>query len=74
MAGSTTLRKIWLLVGPQIQIALTTDQAVRRDPDRDATLHRQLVRVIEEGDEAAIAAEVEQHIRRSLDEVLQRLG
>ena len=47
---------------------------MRRDPDRDATLHRQLVRVIEEGDEAAIAAEVEQHIRRSLDEVLQRLG
>ena len=74
MAGSATLRKVWPLVGPQIQIALTTDQAVRHDPARDATLHRQLVRVIEEGDAATISAEVEEHIRRSLDEVLRRLG
>lgn len=73
MAGSATLRKVWPLVGSQIQIALTTDQAVRRDPVRDAMLHRQLVRVMEEGDEAAIAAEVEEHIRRSADEVLRRL-
>jgi DNA-binding FadR family transcriptional regulator len=37
-------------------------------------LHRRLVRVIEEGDRATIAAEVEEHIRRSVDEVLRRLG
>ena len=72
-AGSPTLRKIWPPVGSQIQIALTTDQAVRRDPDRDAMLHRQLIKVIEEGDEAAIVAEVEEHIRRSVDEVVRRL-
>ena len=70
---SPTLRKIWPLVGPQIQIALSVDQAVRRDPERDAALHRELVRVIEEGDEAAIGAEVEEHIRRSVDEVVRRL-
>jgi DNA-binding GntR family transcriptional regulator len=73
MSGSATLRKVWPLVGPQIQIALTVDQAVRRDPERDAALHRQLVRIIEEGDEAAIVAEVDEHIRRSVDEVLRRL-
>jgi DNA-binding GntR family transcriptional regulator len=73
MASSPTLRKIWPLVGSQIQIALTVDQAVRRDPERDAMLHRQLISVIEEGDEAAIVAEVEEHIRRSVDEVVRRL-
>jgi DNA-binding GntR family transcriptional regulator len=72
-ADSPTLRKIWPLVGSQVQIALTLDQAVRRDPGRDALLHRRLVRVIEDGDEAPIVAEVEEHIRRSLDEVLRRL-
>lgn len=74
MAGNATLRKIWPLVGSQIQIALTTDQAVRRDAERDAALHRQLVHVVEEGDASAIAMEVEEHIRRSVDEVLRRLG
>jgi DNA-binding GntR family transcriptional regulator len=72
-ADSPTLSKVWPLVGSQIHIALTVDQAVRHDPERDAMLHRRLVRVIEEGDEAAIAAEVEEHIRRSVDEVLRRL-
>jgi DNA-binding FadR family transcriptional regulator len=74
LTDSPTLRKIWPLVGSQIHNALTLDQAVRHDPERDAMLHRRLVRVIEEGDEAAITAEVEEHIRRSVDEVLRRLG
>lgn len=73
LADSPTLRKIWPLVGSQVQIALTVDQAVRNDPERDAELHRRLVQVIESGDEAAIVAEVEEHIRRSVDEVLRRL-
>jgi DNA-binding GntR family transcriptional regulator len=73
LADSPTLRKIWPLVGSQIQTALTVGQVVRHDPERDAMLHRRLVRVIEEGDEATIAAEVEEHIRRSVDEVLRRL-
>jgi DNA-binding GntR family transcriptional regulator len=73
LADSPTLRKIWPLVGSQIHIALTVDQAVRHDPERDATMHRRLVRVIEEADEATIAAEVEEHIGHSVDEVLRRL-
>ncbi len=72
-ADSPTLRKIWPLVSSQVQIALTVDQAVRHDPDRDATLHRKLIQVIEQGDEAKIVAEVEEHTRHSLDEVLRRL-
>ncbi len=56
-----------------MHIALTVDQAVRHDPERDAAMHRRLVRVIEEGEEATIVAEVEDHIRRGVDEVLRRL-
>jgi DNA-binding GntR family transcriptional regulator len=37
-------------------------------------LHRQLISVIEEGDEEAIVTEVEEHIRRSVDEVVRRLA
>jgi len=73
LADSPTLRKIWPLVGSQIHIALSGDQVMRHDPSRDAMLHRRLVRVIEEGDAATIAAEVEEHIRHSVDEVLRRL-
>jgi DNA-binding GntR family transcriptional regulator len=73
LAGSPTLSKIWPLVGSQMQTALTLDQAVRHDPERDAMLHRRLVHVIEEGDEATIAAEVEEHISNSVAEVLRRL-
>jgi DNA-binding GntR family transcriptional regulator len=73
LADSPTLRKIWPLVGSQIQTALTVDQALRHNPERDAMMHRRLVGVIEEGDEAAIAADVEEHIRHSVDEVLRRL-
>jgi len=73
LADSPTLRKIWPLVGSQIQTALTVDQALRHNPERDAMMHRRLVGVIEEGDEATIAAEVEEHIRHSVDEVLRRL-
>jgi DNA-binding GntR family transcriptional regulator len=73
-ADSPTLRKIWPLVGSQIHTALTLDQAVRHDPERDALLHRRLVQVIEDGDRASIVAEVEEHIRNSVDEVLRRLS
>jgi DNA-binding GntR family transcriptional regulator len=72
-ASSATLRKVWPVIGSQIHLALAVDQAARRDPERDRQLHRQLVRVIAEGDEAAITAEVRGHIQESLDELIRRL-
>lgn len=73
-SGSVTLRKIWPLVGLQIQRALDLDQATLRDPERDAELHRRLIQVIEAGDPEAIAAEVRSHIEGSVDEVVRRLA
>lgn len=72
-SGSVALLKIWPLVGNQIQQALTVDQATLRDPERDAELHCRLIRVISEGDEPTIAAEVHAHIQNSVDEVVRRL-
>lgn len=72
-SGSVTLRKLWPLIGSQIQMALTVDQATIRNPERDRQLHCRLVRVIEEGDEAAIVAEVRAHIQTSVDELIRRM-
>jgi len=73
-AGSTTLRKIWPVIASQIHLALTVDQTVYRDPERDRRLHRRLVQLIEEGDEAAIMVEVREHIQASVDELIRRVG
>ena len=72
-AGSGTLRKIWPVIESRIHLALTLDQATIRDPERDRRLHQRLVQVIEAGDEATIVAEVREHIRASVDEVIQRM-
>lgn len=72
-SGSVTLRKVWPLIGSQIQTALTVDQATIRDPQRDRELHCRLVQVIEQGDEAAIVAEVRAHIQVSVDELIRRI-
>ena len=72
-AGSGTLRRIWPVIESRIHLALTLDQATIRDPERDRRLHRRLVQVIEEGDEAVVVAEVREHIRVSVDEVIKRM-
>ncbi|MFP5346186.1 MAG: GntR family transcriptional regulator [Actinomycetes bacterium] len=72
-SGSPTLRKIWPLIAAQIQLALTVDQATHRNPERDRRMHCRLVRVIEDGDEAKIVAEVREHIQVSAKELIQRI-
>jgi DNA-binding GntR family transcriptional regulator len=72
-AGSATLRKIWPVIGSQIHLALTVDQAAVRDPERIRRMHRRLVQVIDNGDEAAITAEVRAHAQESVDELIPRL-
>lgn len=71
-AGSPTLRRIWPVIGTQIHMALTVDQAAIHDPERDRRLHCRLIQLIEEGDEAAILAEVRAHIQESVDELIRQ--
>ena len=73
-SGSATLAKMWPVIGSQIHVALTVDQAAVRDPERVRRMHRRLVQVIEKGDEAAITAEVRAHVQESVDELIPRLA
>jgi DNA-binding GntR family transcriptional regulator len=70
-SGNQMLMRIWPLVESQIRMAMSLDQATLSDPARDAELHIRLVDVIASGDEAAIVAEVRDHIARSADEVVR---
>ena len=54
-------------------MALTVGEATVRYPERHRQLHRRLVQVIEEGDEATIIAEVHAHIQVSVDELIRRM-
>ncbi|MFI7063141.1 GntR family transcriptional regulator [Kribbella sp. NPDC050124] len=65
------LMRIWPLVESQIRMAMSLDQATRSDLARDAELHRRLVDVIASGDQAAITAEVRDHIANSADEIVR---
>lgn len=71
VSGNPMLGKIWPLVESQILMAMSLDQATRHAPARDAELHRRLIEVIAAGDEAAIVAEVREHIAASADEVVE---
>lgn len=70
-SGNQMLMRIWPLVESQIRMAISLDQGIRHDPERDRTLHIRLVDVIERGDEEEIAAEVREHIARSADEIVR---
>jgi DNA-binding GntR family transcriptional regulator len=70
-SGNQMLMRIWPLVESQIRMAMSLDQVTRSDPARDAELHIRLVDVIASGDEAAIVAEVRDHIAHSADEVVK---
>lgn len=72
-AGNTMLDKIWPMVGAQIRMAMTVDQATRNDPQRDLELHERLVEVIESGDAERIRSEVDQHIRCSAEELIRMM-
>lgn len=70
-SGNQMLMRIWPLVESQIRMAISLDQGIRHDPDRDRELHIRLVDVIERGDENEIAEEVRDHIARSADEIVR---
>ena len=70
-SGNQMLMRIWPLMESQIRMAISLDQGIRHDPERDRALHIRLVEVIERGDEQEIAAEVRDHIAHSADEIVR---
>lgn len=73
-SGNSLLMRIWPLCALHIQSAMTYDQVTLNDPERDADLHRRLVDVIASGDEEKIRSEVQEHISRSADRVIEMMG
>ena len=72
-SGNTMLCRMWPIVAPSINLALTTDQATRDDAERRRRLHRELVDVIVKGPRRAIKATVRDHIMTSASELVDML-
>jgi DNA-binding GntR family transcriptional regulator len=73
-SGNHMLLRIWPLVEHHIRVAMAHDQAARDDPERDAEMHKRLVRVIAAGTQEEVAAEVRDHIAGSAAEIVKRMG
>ena len=72
-SGNTMLCRMWPIVAPSINLALTTDQATRDDAERRRRMHRELVDVIVKGPRRAIKATVRDHIMTSACELVDML-
>jgi DNA-binding GntR family transcriptional regulator len=72
-SGNTMLYRLWPIVAPSINLALTTDQATRADVERGRRMHRELVDVIVKGPRRSIKATVREHIMTSACELVEML-
>jgi DNA-binding GntR family transcriptional regulator len=72
-SGNSMLCRMWPIVAPSINLALTTDQATRHDAERRRRLHRELIDVIVKGPRRAIKATVREHIMTSACELVEML-
>ena len=72
-SGNSMLCRMWPIVAPSINLALTTDQATRDDAERRRRLHRELIDVIVKGPRRAIKATVREHIMTSASELVDML-
>jgi DNA-binding GntR family transcriptional regulator len=72
-SGNSMLCRMWPIVAPSINLALTTDQAAFDDVERRRRMHRELVDVIVKGPRRAIKATVRDHIMTSACELVDIL-
>jgi len=72
-SGNSMLCRMWPIVAPSINLALTTDQAAFNDVERRRRMHRELVDVIVKGPRRAIKATVRDHIMTSACELVDIL-
>ena len=72
-SGNVMLQRIWPIVSASINLALSTDNAVRHDGERNRRLHRELVRAILDNHQRGITTAVRNHIQTSAGELLEIL-
>jgi DNA-binding GntR family transcriptional regulator len=73
-SGNIMLRRIWPIVSASINLALSTDTAVRHDSDRNRRMHRELVEAILDNKHRRITTAVREHIQVSAGELLDILS
>lgn len=73
-SGNSMLRRIWPIVNASINLALSTDRAVRHDTGRNHRMHRELVEAILDNRPRDITAAVRDHIQDSAGELLEILS
>ena len=72
-SGNVMLRRIWPIVSASINLAISTDLAVRHDSERDRRMHRDLVHAILANRPRDITSAVREHIQVSADELTAML-
>ena len=72
-SGNVMLQRIWPIVSASINLALSTDIAVRHDGERNRRLHRELVHAILDNRQRGITTAVRNHIQTSAGELLEIL-
>lgn len=70
-SGNVMLQRIWPIVSASINLALSTDIAVRHDGERARRLHHDLVRAIVDNRQRDITTAVRNHIQTSAGELLE---
>ncbi|MBL8928116.1 MAG: GntR family transcriptional regulator [Pseudonocardia sp.] len=72
-SGNVMLQRIWPIVSASVNLALSTDDAVRHDDERNRRMHRELVRAILHNHQRGITTAVRNHIQTSAAELAEIL-
>lgn len=70
-SGSPMLERLWPIVAAPISIAVTLDESLRPNLERDERLHVALVDAIVAGDEDEISRQVALHVEQSANELIK---
>jgi DNA-binding GntR family transcriptional regulator len=73
-SNNSMLQRIWPIVAASINLAISTDQAARVNPQRNRRIHRSLVEAIFSNRKRDIEKEVRAHIETSAGELLAILA
>jgi DNA-binding GntR family transcriptional regulator len=73
-SNNSMLQRLWPIVAASINLAISTDQAARVNPQRNRRIHRSLVEAIFSNRKRDIEKEVRAHIETSAGELLAILA
>lgn len=72
-SGNVMLARIWPIISASVNLALSTDHAIRHDEERNRRMHAELVDAILDNRTRHITSAVREHIQVSAGELLELL-